>query len=130
MCLSNTISGKLLWSISENILTSHQFAGQSRSAANLLRCSKRTIARNCPTASEGGSVQVSLGPLDTNQYSTNMAEEQFLALLGFEGRGKLAELPGLQFRDRDGPIFAENELIEIVPDNHVPLHYLGICGKS
>jgi hypothetical protein len=66
MCFSSTNSGESLWSVNERIRvpTSHQFVGQSPSAANLLRCSKRTIARNCSTASEGGSEQVRLGPLE------------------------------------------------------------------
>ena len=41
-------------------------------------------------------VQTPHGPLDIIQSPTNMAEEQFLALLRFEERGKLAELLALQ----------------------------------
>ncbi len=36
---------------------------------------------------------------------TNMAVEQFLAMLRFEGRSKLAELLGPPVRDRDGTYF-------------------------
>ena len=44
-----------------------------------------------------GSDQTRLGPLDiTCLEPPNMAEEQFLAMLRFEGRSKLEELPTLQ----------------------------------
>jgi hypothetical protein len=35
-----------------------------------------------------------------------MAEEQFLAMLRFEGRNMLEELPGAPVRDRNGSYFS------------------------
>ena len=44
--------------------TIHQFVGHSPSVANLPRCAgaKRSIARNCSTIRECGSLQVPVGP--------------------------------------------------------------------
>jgi hypothetical protein len=77
-----------------------------------------------------GSDQTRLGPLDTTYpESLDMAEEQFLAMLRFEGRGKPEELRGSPVRDRNGCAFPFDEVAEVVIEQNILLHYLTICGK-
>jgi hypothetical protein len=52
-------------------------------------------------------VRIPLGPPNrVHSEPHTMAEEQFLALLRFEGRNKLEELPGAPVRDRNGLYFS------------------------
>ncbi|MBN1428199.1 MAG: hypothetical protein JXB07_07430, partial [Anaerolineae bacterium] len=64
-----------------------------------LRCSNCNIARNCSTASLVGSAQSTLGPpeethskLPPMPQASPQEVEQFLAMIRFEHRSRLAEL--------------------------------------
>jgi hypothetical protein len=58
-----------------------------------------------------------------------MAENQSPAMLCFEGRSKLADLPGSPDRDGTDVGFPYDEVVGVVIERNILLHYLTICGK-
>ncbi len=68
----------------------------------MLRPSKRNMARNCSSAMMCGSEWTLLGgPNETCAEPLPLAVEQFLAMVRFEQRARLAELPDELVRGQD-----------------------------